>query len=479
MEGVRQLLSYGAVRQPRTILEGVSMLRPGHLLQWSAGRSTVAPYWSLATNRRPELQSLAESDVVRAVESALEESTRLQMVSDAPLGAFLSGGIDSALIVSLMARQLSRPLKTFSVGFEAEGAPIDESDRAAAVAGLLGTEHTRVLVRGSDVRDELPKIAKGLDQPSADGVNSYFVSKAARTGVTVAISGTGGDELFCGYPWWFTSIVREEEFDSHQFWRASAKRLGSRVASAGLFDRASTLPWGGSIRRLRGLRSWPARFAIRNLLLTPADVAQLIARELHDAAAVGSSYDEDFEDADILRDAAPLERISGLCVSSYMNDQLLRDIDAVSMSHSLEVRVPFLDPMVADLALGLPAWSKLPPGEGAEAHLGKAVLRRILASIHPSLSLPPAKSGFNFPMAAWLRGPLRDAMLDILSPARVARRGLLEPNAVRALADDFLAGRREWNGVWAVLMLHLWCDEVLDKTHEAATEPLKEKSRIS
>ncbi|HEU5460247.1 MAG TPA: asparagine synthase (glutamine-hydrolyzing), partial [Pyrinomonadaceae bacterium] len=224
---LRLLLTHGAIVQPHTILSGVKMLLPGHRLVVTQGyEPRVERYWSLGLDRRPDLRTRSYDEQVDAVRSALEESVRLQMVSDVPLGAFLSGGVDSSLLVALMAKNTSgERLKTFSVGFEAEGEHIDETDDAQATARFLGTDHRRVVVHGNDLRDRISQIAYHLDQPTVDGVNSYFVSMAARGYVTVAISGTGGDELFAGYPW-FEQLASGESAS----WKSTAKSLLTSVA---------------------------------------------------------------------------------------------------------------------------------------------------------------------------------------------------------------------------------------------------------
>ena len=205
---LRLLLTFGSVYQPYTMLKGVKMLLPAHRMVIEGGRVRVERYWSLGINRQPDLRSLPYKEQVRMLSAALAESVHLQMVSDVPLGAFLSGGVDSSILVAMMAYEAAHRLQTFSVGFEAEGSAIDESTAASRTAQFLGTDHHHVLVRGLDVKEQIFHIATALDQPSVDGVNAYFVSWAARQGMTVAISGTGGDELFAGYPW-FLNMVQE------------------------------------------------------------------------------------------------------------------------------------------------------------------------------------------------------------------------------------------------------------------------------
>ena len=235
-EALRLLLTMGSVPQPLTILKGVQMLLPGHRLIIEGGRERLERFWKLETGRVKGLAGATYEDLVTEVRSTLEESVRLQMVSDVPLGAFLSGGVDSSMLVSLMARHSSHKVQTFSVGFGEEGSQIDETDDAARTAAFIGTDHTKVLVTGNEVREKIIQIASALDQPTVDGVNSYFVSMASRAGVTVAISGTGGDELFAGYPW-FSIMAKADDWDRLHPFRAATRRLCAASVKSSRFDK--------------------------------------------------------------------------------------------------------------------------------------------------------------------------------------------------------------------------------------------------
>ncbi|MGH9818796.1 MAG: asparagine synthase (glutamine-hydrolyzing), partial [Pyrinomonadaceae bacterium] len=208
--GLRYLLTYGSVYQPHTILKGVKMLPPAHTLLLNKDGMRIERFWSLGVDRLPDLGAIPYEAAVSEMDDILSESVRLQMISDVPLGAFLSGGIDSSLMVAMMSKASTEKVKTYAVGFGAEGREMDETDDAALTAQFIGTDHTRVTVTGTDVRRDIEHIALGLDQPSVDGVNTYYVARAARTGVTVAISGNGGDELFAGYPW-FIFMKNDQE----------------------------------------------------------------------------------------------------------------------------------------------------------------------------------------------------------------------------------------------------------------------------
>jgi asparagine synthase (glutamine-hydrolysing) len=471
---LRLLLTYGAIVQPRTVLRGVKMLLPGHRLTVNQGQEArIERYWSLGLNRRADLRNRSYDDQVGAVREELGESVRLQMVADVPLGAFLSGGVDSSLLVALMAKSCgANRLKTFSVGFEAEGEHIDETDHAEITARFLGTDHSRVVVRGEDVREQIHHIAFALDQPTVDGVNSYFVSAAAHRHVTVAISGTGGDELFAGYPW-FEQMAFEESRRQPASWKSAAKSFLTSVARRPVLD--SLVPMRGGYRfgHFRDHGGFLAGYYAANPMFEASWTARLLARELRREAQAGRSPFYDLAAIDELKQGSVLERVTGVCLRGYTTHQLLRDIDAASMAHSLEVRVPFLDSAVTDLALSLPDNAKMGGSPRSSAAIParsyrEAGIKRILLDVAKDL-LPPgfdgrAKTGFSMPFNSWLKGPLRDVLLDTHSQRSVAKRGLLEASAVGGVRDQFLSNRIEWPQPWLLMMIELWAREVLDKS---------------
>jgi asparagine synthase (glutamine-hydrolysing) len=475
---LRLLLTYGSVYQPRTILRGVQMLLPAHRMIIEGGRERVERYWSLGLDRLDGLRRRPYEEKVEQMAAVLEESVRLQMVSDVPLGAFLSGGVDSSLLVALMARQVGHGrVKTFSVGFEAEGSDIDETGDAERTAAHIGTHHTRVVVRGEDVRDAISHIAWGLDQPTVDGVNSYYVSMAARQAVTVAISGTGGDELFAGYPWFAMMAFSEMEQRAAPAWKTIARATLAPALRLSLFN---ALPPGRVRRRVEQLRSttdFRTRYVgIYNVFGTEG-AARTLAPELRERALAGRSAHYDLGVSDELQRGSAIERVTGVCLRGYTTNQLLRDIDAASMAHSLEVRVPYLDPVVADAALSLPDDSKLgvtpESWHAAPRSYRDAGTKRILLDVAKPLlpdgfdTLP--KRGFGMPFASWLRGPLHEVMQDALSESQVRTRGLLDPAGVSFARDEFLAGRDDWPRTWLLMMLELWSREVLDRSPESLT----------
>jgi asparagine synthase (glutamine-hydrolysing) len=467
-EALRLLVSYGSITQPNTAVPGVKMLLPGHRLVAEAGEERIERFWKLDIDRIPDLRRMPYDDQVHRVRETLQDSVRMQMVSDVPIGAFLSGGVDSTLLVALMSLISGAKVRTFSVGFEQEGAEIDETDDAERVATLLGTDHRRVLVTGRDFRDRVSHIASALDQPSVDGVNSYFISMAARQGVTVAISGTGGDELFAGYPW-FVNMLSAMDNKGGPFISHLAKIL-SPLTQHSLFDPVMMSRLGPALERVRSRSSFVAHYARQYQVFGPLGGGRLLSPEVRKLTLVGREPSWDMASADELPDGSTVERVSGLCLRTYTQNQLLRDIDAVSMAHSLEVRVPYLDPQVADAALSLPDHAKLGNPKGiSEASLAtyrETGAKRILIDIGRGL-LPEGmdlqkKRGFGMPFDAWLRNSLRDVFEDALSPKVVKERGYFCSDEVEWIKKRFMAGEISWVFPWVITITELWCREVLD-----------------
>jgi asparagine synthase (glutamine-hydrolysing) len=291
---------------------------------------------------------------------------------------------------------------------------------------------------------------------------------AARRRVTVAISGTGGDELFAGYPW-FEQMAFEETQRQGAPWKSAAKSLLTSVARQPVLDSLVPLRGGYRFGNWRDDAGFLARYYAANPMFEAPWTARLLAPDLRSAAQAGRSPHHDLSTIDELPHGSVIERVTGVCLRGYTSNQLLRDIDAASMAHSLEVRVPFLDPVLADLALSLPDDAKLGGDPRASSNSPRsyreAGTKRILLDVAKEL-LPPGfdtrpKSGFSMPFNAWLKGPLRDVLLDTLSPQTVAKRGLLDAQAVAGVRDQFLSGAGDWPQPWLLMMIELWARSVL------------------
>ncbi len=470
-EALRLLLTYGSVPQPMTAVSGVEMLLPGHrlIIDESAGER-LERFWRLDRDRISGLRQRPYEELLHTLKESLEASVRMQMISDVPIGAFLSGGVDSSLLVAMMAGISNTKVKTFSVGFEQEGADIDESDDAQQVAKFIGTDHSRVLVTGQEVRERITHIATALDQPSVDGVNAYFVSLAARQAVTVAISGTGGDELFAGYPW-FANMVRACHLDSQTPRKSAIRRVLSRMAQREIFNPLlSDGRLGIAMERLRGASGFVSRYARQYQVFGAHGTMKVLSPDMRQRVLGGREPAHDLVLADELPSASPVERVSALCLRGYTQNQLLRDIDTVSMAHGLEVRVPFLDPVLADVAFSLPDSTKLGdvtripnPAEATYAETGgKKILIDAGRNLLPQGMGLQQKRGFGMPFDEWLRGPLRDVLDDTLSPDTVRRRGFFNPDAVRGIHDRYLSKETNWLCPWLLMITELWCRNVLE-----------------
>jgi asparagine synthase (glutamine-hydrolysing) len=443
-----QYLMHGHVVQPRTILEGVRMLPAGHAMTVKPGQTPhFWRYWDLDHRRCAALsEGMNLDDQVSRTRALLEEAARTQMVSDVPLGAFLSGGVDSSTLVALMTRASGRPVHTFSVGYGGSGRDLDESSDALRSADALGSRHTPVLVTGREVSDALPEIALRLGQPTVDGINMYFVSRAARQGVTVALAGVGGDELFAGYSS-FAGLAAH--------WQGGTRlrqTMGTGLGRTGFWR---LLPRSALRDRweMRGLtRDLPSHYMQYRMIRTPSEALVLAGRPEVDPEELFCYVREDDPGATDV-----VSRVTRLEAKLYMGSQLLRDTDAASMAHSLEVRVPFLDIPLAEFVYGLPGSSKLGPLETGGAAIGKRVLVLAVRDLIPEWTHRKPKRGFTMPFEEWLRGPIRPLAEDTLADREFRAAGILDGREIDRLWDRFLSGRQAgWAAVWTVLMLCLW-----------------------
>ncbi len=472
MEGLALYLTFGYVPSPCTLIEGVQALQPGHHMTLEKERLTVRRYWDLPTGGdRPAAPLAGEREMAARLRTLLTESVRLRLISDVPIGAFLSGGIDSGAVVALMAEARSGPVKTFSVGFDADGRDLDETDDAAFLAKHLGTDHTRCIVTGREVAEMVDRLGRALDQPSFDGINSYVVSQVARSSVTVALTGLGGDELFAGYPHFWRL---HWEYRNGGWPHRAQQGIKAALAAAGsLFE-----PWfrGTILDRYvdwaRVQHGFVTRYGLSRTLFPPAQQRALCTPGLAAAASIGRLASDYLGPLDDPGAHDLMARVSRLDLKGYMAHVLLRDMDAMSMAHSLEVRVPLIDHRLVEFAYALPGSYKYrptdtaPPGGEREATYRQMGAKRILIESVRDL-LPVGyedrpKTGFRLPMASWMKGALRPAVEDLLGKASVQRRGLFKPETVAGLLAGFHGGAIPWHQVWALAALELWQRQVLD-----------------
>jgi len=429
-------LRLGSVPGPVTAFEGVQELPPATLLVVDRdGNGTLHRYWEVPGPAPAPRDAATAADELRA---RFGDAVRRHLISDVPLGVFLSGGVDSGAIVAMMRDAGHARIRTFSITFPETA--FDEGAGASRLAERYGTEHAAWAVTGTQLASELDRVVAAMDQPTIDGVNTYYVSRAARaSGTIVALSGLGGDELFCGYPS-FRQAPRVLA------WQRTARR--SRVARKMMMAALAAVGPVRSAKLREGLQGAPtmqsAYLTIRGLfsreeladLLAPGPLRDA-AVALDAAAALGA-----------LTPALPRDPVAAtgmLELRGYLHNQLLRDTDVMSMAHSLEVRVPFLDHPLVEFAAGLPGRLR---GNG---HPPKWLLLKAIGD-----RLPPGtgqtKRGFTFPLGLWLRGSLRPRADEAL--AGTGR--LFRPEAVARLRVRVEAGRAHWSRLWAIVVLTLW-----------------------
>ncbi len=447
-----------------SIYQGIHKLPPGTLLTVSrqVPEPVIRAYWSganVAALGRAQPFIGKASDAVDALESLLKDAVQKQMMADVPLGAFLSGGVDSSTVVALMQAQSSRPVKTFSIGFHEDA--YNEAKHAKAVARHLGTEHTELYVTPDQAMTVIPRLPALYDEPFADSsqIPTFLVSQLARQHVTVSLSGDAGDELFCGY--------NRSQLTASLWKKLSAVPLPLRRAAAWGLTRFSPR----SLNRLARLVPASARWAnVGDKLHKGASV--MASRKVEDLYLGMVSYWHDpaavviggREPATLLTGQRPVlpgltdvERMMALDMLTYLPDDILTKVDRAAMGVSLETRVPFLDHRVVEFAWQLPLQYKL-RREGHN-YTTKWVLRQVLYRHVPQALIERPKMGFGVPIDSWLRGPLRGWAEELLSETRLKREGYFNPAPIRRKWAEHLSGQRNWQSeLWCVLMFQAWLE---------------------
>ncbi len=443
---------FNYVPAPATIYTGIRKLEPGTLLRFAPGGAPqIQRYWDLIVIATQPRRDISDAEAIAEAEALLSDAVTRRMVADVPLGALLSGGVDSATVVALMQQASGRPVRTFTIGFSESY--FDESGHARAVAAHLGTDHTEIMLRPEDARDLIPDLADWHDEPFADSsaLPTRLVSRIARRDVTVALSGDGGDEAFLGYNRYRAAATA---------WRR-AQRLPAalRHLAAGALRGVPTGAWDGLARLLPVvLRPSLAGDKAHKLadLLSAADAdrayKQLVSHWRNPQALVPGGRDEQgpvWESAKRIADFA--ERMAYLDTATYLPDDILTKLDRASMSVGLETRVPLLDHRIIEFVWSLPKHMRLRRGES------KWLLRQVLYRHVPRTLIERPKTGFAVPIAAWLRGPLRGWAEDLLDERRLREDGLFEPAPIRAAWADHLAGRgNHWQALWGICMAQAW-----------------------
>lgn len=423
-------LAYMAIPAPRTIYRGVAKLPPAHILVADKQGVRTQRYWTLSYE--PKLQ-VDEREAALRVRELVERAVQKRLVSEVPLGAFLSGGVDSSIVVGVMATLSSRPVQTFSIGFD--DARYDELPEARRVASAFNCDHHEFVVTPRAV-DVLPRLVRHFGEPFADSsaIPTFYLSQLTRAHVTVALTGDGGDEVFGGYGRHRGNVLAEQ-------WHAVVRHFtwltGGATASRRGWSRARRFLSSAGLTRAARYRAWAGVFSADAI----ADLAPGASDGQQDVAGL-------FEQWSCLDS---VDSVLAVDTMHYLPTDLLPKVDITTMMQSLEARCPFLDRDLAEFAAQLPTNLKI---RGATT---KHILKQAFAGIVPQANLRRRKQGFAVPVGSWFRGELREYLTDHLRPARTAAAGLLRQDAVDRIVDEHVAGTADrTHELWTLLMLELW-----------------------
>jgi asparagine synthase (glutamine-hydrolysing) len=477
-------LRHGYIPAPHSIYQGIRKLAPGALLSVRPdGSSKETQYWSAREVAERGLTQPFEGDDSEAaaeLERLLFRAVGRQMVADVPLGAFLSGGVDSSTVVALMQAQSSRPVKTFTIGFREEGH--NEAEHARAVAHHLGTEHTELYVTPAEARETIPRLPELYDEPFSDSsqIPTFLVAQLARRKVTVSLSGDGGDELFGGY-------------NRHFIGRGLWDKIGwlprsARSLVAGVITTVSPARWNRVLTAFMNLAPEQLRYAnpgekLHKLALilgarNPDEIyrgltsqwkrpGSVVLSGVEPATALGNGHE-----GAALSDFT--QRMMFLDLIGYLPDDILVKVDRAAMGVSLETRVPMLDHEVVEFAWRVPLSMKIRDGQG------KWLLRQVLYKHVPRSLIERPKTGFSVPIGDWLRGPLRSWAESLLDEARLRREGFFDAPLIRQRWDEHLSGRRDWQeSLWTVLMFQAWLETESERNFSSQRLPSPAASAIS
>lgn len=448
-------LSLQYVPSPATILEDVYQLPPAHYALWENGTLTIAPYWQPAYE--PKAQH-THDEWLTLTRQTVTDAVARHMLSDVPIGAYLSGGVDSSIVVALMSQQSRQPVKTFSIGFDV--AAYSETDHARRIAERYGTEHHEFIISATQITDALEPVVIAADQPLADTslMATYLLAQLTRQHVTVALTGDGGDEAFAGYtrytldkllnyyrrvPAWVrlkampalaNRLPVRTDIPTDRSYVAGVQRLAQASSTT---HKASILAWGSFFTE-----------AQKHTLANPEWLAH--AADQPTADWLAEAYDR-------ATASSVLDRTLAADFVTYLPDDLLVKADRMAMAHSLETRAPFLDNEVLALTMTMPESLKI------QGRTQKAILRQAFADVLPSENVKRIKRGFGMPVASWLRGHLRDYAQAILLDERSRSRGYFEPGGIQHLLQAHISGQADHGQrIWALLVLELWHRHYID-----------------
>ena len=485
-DALKQFFKYMYVPAPYSIFEGIYKLEPGCILSMKKPPKTeptnvphpqegqdvfhdglqISKWYKFKEAISKNAKELVkdETEATELLEKQLKETIKIQSLADVPLGAFLSGGVDSSAIVALMQDQASSPIKTFTIGFEES--QFDESPYAKAVASHLKTEHHEMRVTSNDALSLIPQLPHLYDEPFADSsqIPTYFVSQAAKKEVTVSLSGDAGDELFGGYNRYLMAPELWKKIHWMPF--SARKLLGSSLSKIpmGLWDKFGDL-YNSTRSDSRGIARLGDKISKTALRLKNVDSLDALYKSLvcewpdTDALVKGSSNSSSTL-INLIEESLPAggfdnseSRMMYWDTISYLPDDILCKVDRAAMANSLETRVPFLDHRVVELAHRIPLQFKI------KDSIGKSVLRDILYKHVPKDLIERPKAGFGIPLAEWLRGPLLPWVEELINSERLVREGYLQPELVHQVWREHLSGKRDWSfRIWSVVIFQQWLE---------------------
>lgn len=464
-------LRHNCVPAPYSIYEGISKLPPGSILTVKEGQFDSQPqtYWSAQSaiehaKSNPFTGSISEAKT--ELDAILRDAVNIRMIADVPLGAFLSGGVDSSTVVALMQHQSDRPVKTFTIGFQESD--FNEADYARAVVQHLGTDHTELTVTPEEAMAVIPRLPTLYDEPFSDSsqIPTFLVSQLARQHVTVSLSGDGGDELFAGYNrhLWVPSITSKIRRVPKILRQMSAKGITTLSPRSwdNLFNTLSPVLPSRARQRQPGYKLYKLADAL-SAGQPDAIYRSLVSHWKNPRSIVQNSYAEPQTLLDTLNGENYLsnftEKMMLLDLITYLPDDILTKVDRASMGVSLEARVPILDHRVVEFAWRLPLDMKLREGQG------KWLLRQVLYQYVPRELIERPKSGFAVPIGQWLRDPLRDWVEDLLDATRLKNEGYFKPEPIQQRWREHRSGKRDWSDqLWDILMFQSWLQSTRETT---------------
>jgi asparagine synthase (glutamine-hydrolysing) len=445
LDALEAFLAFNSIPAPYSIFRAVRKLPAGHILVWEDGAVTLERYARPGPALEHELRDGDEAELVEELRARLRDSVRAHLLSDVPVGVLLSGGVDSAALAAFAAQETPEAVHTFTIGFEERS--FDERADARLVAERYGTEHHELLVR-PEPELLLRALAEAFDEPFADSsaLPTYLVSQLAAEHVKVALSGEGGDELFGGYYTYLADLMADRLAPFTRAARPLVEALPASTRKASLDYKAKRFVRAAHLPPLERHHGWKEIFTAdaraeltgRRTAFDPVDVYRTRYAETAGAPELARLQDVDF--------------------GVYLVDDLLVKTDRASMAHSLEARVPFLDPLVTNLAFALPTRLKV------RGLAKKVLLRKAVEPLLPDKVVHGRKRGFSIPAAAWLRGELEPFAREVLAPENLRRQGFLQPEPVTRLIDEHVAGREDWSRqLWGLLAFTLWYERHVEQ----------------